>query len=185
MPSRPILALLLAASTVACAAPAPDGGRATAPRAEDPVAHGEYLVSLLACGRCHTQGYLTGDVATGPELAGSRVGIAWTRTSDGETPGLAFPPNLTPDPETGLGRWSEQQIVDALRAGVGPDGHRRLELMPWAAYGANLYDEDLRAIAAYLKSLAPIRREIPERTQRGEPTEYPYVRIGVFRYEPR
>lgn len=148
------------------------------------VAHGEYLVQLLACGRCHTEGYLTGTVATGPTLAGSTVGIAWTRADDsGEPPGLAFAPNLTPDRETGIGSWSERDLVRAIRGGVGPDGHQRLPVMPWSSYSA-IAEADLVAIASYLRSIDPVRRAIPESTDRGTASDRPYVRFGVYRFDP-
>ncbi|MBX3707761.1 MAG: cytochrome c [Pseudomonadales bacterium] len=162
---------------------------ASAPAAEPrptraAVERGEYLVNLLGCARCHTEGYLTGQTPSGPALAGSRIGIAWSAyTGPDETPGLAFSPNLTPDPDTGLGRWSQEDIVRAMRTGVSRDGHQNLPVMPSANYAA-LKREDLRAIAAYLKSLAPVARVIPARTAPGAPVEFPYVRFGVYRFEP-
>lgn len=171
---------LAAATTFAlCGALAPAGSAVGA----DAVARGEYLVSLLGCGRCHTEGYLLGGQATGPHLAGSQVGIAYTDEEPGSTPGLAFAPNLTADEATGLGSWSRRDIVRALTTGVGTDGHRRLPVMPWANYSV-LNDADVQAIAAYLKSLPPVRREIPRSTAAGEPVEYPYVRFGIYVFMP-
>lgn len=151
--------------------------------AADEIARGEYLVSLLGCGRCHTEGYLLGGQPTGPHLAGSRVGIAYTDAEPGSTPGLAFAPNLTPDDETGLGTWSRRDIERALTTGVGTDGHRRLPVMPWANYSA-MNSADVRAIATYLKSLPPVPRDIPRSTAPGEPVEHPYVRFGVYVFMP-
>jgi len=151
--------------------------------AEKSVARGEYLVNLLGCGRCHTEGYLLGQAATGPHLAGSQVGIAYTDGSEATHPGLVFAPNLTPDKATGLGTWSRRDIVRALTTGVGTDGHQRLPVMPWPNYNA-LTDRDLNAIADYLLSLEPVRRQVPGITAPAESVEYPYVRFGVFVFTP-
>ena len=150
---------------------------------EDEVSRGEYLVNLLGCGRCHTEGYLLGDEAYGPHLAGSQVGIAYAGGEDGTPPGLVFAPNLTSDDETGLGTWTRRDIVRALVTGVGTDGHQRLPVMPWPNYAA-LNDNDLRAVAAYLKSLPAVKRPIPEATAPGDPVEHPYVRFGIFVFTP-
>jgi len=145
---------------------------------------GEYLVNLLACGRCHTEGYLTGNTATGPALAGSRVGIAYSDAPiEDEQPGLVFASNLTNDSVNGIGGWSRDDIVRALTTGVGTDGHQRLPVMPWPNYGA-LSRSDLNVIVGYLKSLLPVDRSIPARTEAGGPPEHPYVRFGIYLFEP-
>jgi cytochrome c553 len=145
---------------------------------------GMYLVNLLACGRCHTEGFLTGSREAGPPLAGSTVGIAYTPDREGVQPGLAFASNLTPDPETGLGNWTEAEIMRAMTSGVGKYGHRRLPVMPWANYTA-LTQSDLRAIARYLRKLPPVSRRIPASTSEGEPSRQPYVRFGVYTFDPQ
>src|SRR5262245_1732140 len=90
-------------------------------RADDPVKRGEYLVHVSSCGDCHTPGSLAGKPDMGRYLGGSSIGF--------QIPGLGifYAPNLTPDPATGLGNWSEADIVTALRTGVRPDGR---ELAP-------------------------------------------------------
>jgi mono/diheme cytochrome c family protein len=147
------------------------------------VARGEYLVNLLGCARCHTEGYLLGNGPTGPDLAGSQIGIAYAGADDELRPGLVFAGNLTPDKDTGLGGWTRRDIMRALTTGVGVDGHQRLPVMPWPNYGA-LSDGDLGAIADYLKSIPPIRRAIPETTTPGDPVLHPYVRFGIFVFTP-
>lgn len=174
------LGCLAAALVIATAAPARTSDREQA----DAVAQGEYLVNLLGCGRCHTEGYLTGTEPTGPALAGSTIGIAWTAfEGDAERPGIVFPRNLTPDPDTGLGRWREADIVRAMRTGISKDGHQNLPVMPSANY-ASLRLDDLRAIAAYLKSLPAVRRDIPQRIEPGSPATERYVRFGVYQFDP-
>lgn len=140
-----------------------------APPAEgaDPrLARGEYLVKFGGCNDCHTPGYFLGkpDFALG--LSGSEVGF--------EVPGLGVfhGPNLTPDPETGLGRWSEAEIVTALQKGVRPDGRQLSPVMPWQAF-ASLTPADAKAIAAYLKSLKPVKNAVPGPFGPGEkPTSF-------------
>lgn len=148
------------------------------------VDRGEYMVNLLACGRCHTEGYLRGNEAQAPALAGSRVGIAYTPDRADVPPGLAFAGNLTSDQETGLGSWTEDEIIRAMTSGVGKYGHRRLPVMPWPNYTA-LTQDDLSAIARYLKRLPAVSRQIPESTSEGQPSDQPYVRFGLYTFDPQ
>ena len=67
--------------------------------------------------------------------------------------------NLTPDKETGLGRWTREQIVTAIRKGKRPDGSELSGVMPYAVF-SHLTDEDASAIAAFLKSLPPVNNEV-------------------------
>jgi hypothetical protein len=159
------------------------GSTAAAASRESSIQRGEYLVNLLGCGRCHTEGYLLGNAASGPPLAGSRVGIAYADSDDEMRPGLVFASNLTADRETGLGAWTRRDIVRALTTGVGTDGHQRLPVMPWPNYGA-LADRDLTAIADYLLSLPAVSNPIPARTMPGDPVANPYVRFGIFVFMP-
>jgi hypothetical protein len=87
-------------------------------------------------------------------LAGSDVGFGIKGL------GVFVAPNLTNDAETGLGNWTIAQIVTALTKGQTPDGRILAPAMPWRNY-ANLTKADAEAIAAYLKSLPPIKRQVP------------------------
>lgn len=178
-------AWVAAAASAASATSVADADAAKASNADSQqrVEHGEYLVNLLGCGRCHTEGYLLGHQPTAPHLAGSSVGIAYSGGSDEQNPGLVFAPNLTPDDDTGIGRWSRRDIVRALSTGVGTDGHQRLPVMPWPNYGG-LKNDDLHAIAAYLESLPPVRNRIPDTTMTGDPIRHPYVRFGIYVFTP-
>jgi mono/diheme cytochrome c family protein len=126
----------------------------TGATAQDPVERGRYLVTIMTCTDCHTPGTFLGMPDTTRFLAGQEVGF--------EIPGLGVfhPPNLTPDPETGLGNWTEAQIVTALTTGMRPDGRQLAPIMPWMHY-ANLAPEDAMAIAVYLKSLTPVVNKVP------------------------
>ena len=149
---------------------------------QDRLQHGEYLTTILGCGGCHTEGALLGD-AHGKWLAGSRIGVAYTIEDDKITPGLVFPANLTSDKETGLGEWSEQQIVRFLRTGMDHYGKQANAVMPWPNY-ALLKDADLRAIAAFLKTVPPVRNPIPDPVAAGEPIHHSFVRVGVYLFVP-
>jgi mono/diheme cytochrome c family protein len=113
---------------------------------------GDYLVNGIAnCGNCHSPQQPDGTL-NGPALSGGTALLAPRFT--------AYPPNLTPDPETGLGRWSEEQIVAALRDGYTPAGEVLRPPMPIPFY-RGISDRDARAIAVYLQSLAPVHSEVP------------------------
>jgi mono/diheme cytochrome c family protein len=128
------------------------GERADAATKE--VARGRYLVAAIGCGDCHTPGYFLGKPNETMALAGSDVGFAIPKL------GVFVAPNLTPDPETGLGKWTKEQIVQAITTGKRPDGRMLAPIMPWRGL-AHLTPADVRAIAAYLKSLPPIRHAVP------------------------
>jgi hypothetical protein len=77
---------------------------------------------------------------------------------DAKTPVNA--PNITPDPETGIGRWSDAEVVRAIREGIGRNGRLLREDHP-SAYYSVMTDEDALAVVAYLRSLRPIKRLLP------------------------
>ena len=122
-------------------------------RAEAPFERGQYLVNVIgACGRCHTPRDPEGSPLRGMELAGG------FEFDDGLL-GHIVGPNITPDRETGIGTWTEGQIVTALRYGTRPDGTTIGPPMPVDAY-RNMADEDLVAIAHYLHRMKPVRHEV-------------------------
>ena len=112
--------------------------------AADPaaIARGKYLVAIAGCNDCHTPGYFLGKPDMARFLGGSEVGF--------EMPGLGVfhGPNLTPDKATGLGGWTDAQIVAAIQKGQRPDGRMLAPIMPWHAF-ANLTKQDVDAIVAY------------------------------------
>jgi len=118
------------------------------------IERGKYLVTFGGCFDCHTPGYFFGKPDMARYLGGSDVGF--------EIPGLGtfVAPNLTPDPETGLGKWTEAQIATALKTGRRPDGRELAPIMPWRSF-AHLTKSDAQAIAAYLKSLPAIAHQVP------------------------
>jgi mono/diheme cytochrome c family protein len=115
---------------------------------------GKYLVAIAGCGDCHTAGNFLGHPDMTKFLGGSDVGFA--------VPGLGVfvGPNLTPDKATGLGAWTDKDIVTAITTGKRPDGRMLAPVMPWRDF-ANLSRPDALAIAAYLKSLPPVSNKVP------------------------
>ena len=157
--------------------PPPD---AVAPENRAAVARGEYLVELLGCGACHTDGALIGRPQMERSLAGSETGIAYTNPLQFRHPGVVYPPNITPDDETGIGSWTDRQIADAIRAGLGRHMPRRNLVMPWQGY-AKLTDDDVYAIVGYLRSIDPVYHRVPENVPPGRPATHPFVHFGVYR----
>lgn len=130
------------------------GTTQAAPPGDRIVARGAYLVTVAGCTDCHTPGHFFGKPDPQRHLGGSEVGFA--------VPGLGvfYGPNLTPDKETGLGKWTSAQIVTAFTTGRRPDGRQLAPVMPYPAL-ARLAPKDAEAIAAYLKSLPPVSNKVP------------------------
>ena len=87
---------------------------------------------------------------------------------DATSPFPANPANLTPDDETGIGRWTEEDFLRALRTGVNPRGDSIHPFMPWREL-RRMAEDDLRAIYRYLRTLPPIRNPVPEKEARRQP----------------
>jgi mono/diheme cytochrome c family protein len=141
--------------SLARVAPWQPGGRLDGPgQRADLLRRGEYLVHAEMCGLCHTQINRTG-IYRGDDyyLAGGMRVSAYPH-------GVFVSRNLTSDDETGVGKWTEAQIVNALRNGRAPDRLLNLWCMPWF-YLHYLTEDDATAIARYLKDLRPVHNRIP------------------------
>lgn len=158
-------------------APTPTG---VPPENQAAVTRGEYLVELLGCGVCHTEGALVGEPDMSMSLAGSSIGVAYTSPFEDPNPGVVFAPNLTPDRDTGIGRWTDDEIMGVVRSGLGRHGPNRILVMPWQGY-ARISDDDAWAIVAYLRSLEPIENVVPVNVPAGRSTAETYVHFGVYR----
>jgi mono/diheme cytochrome c family protein len=165
---------LMAALVIAVLGTALAGCATTSPAASPTSERGEYLVRIMDCAGCHTPGALAGKPEFDRNLAGSTIGFHLPGA------GIFYPPNLTPDTATGLGRWTEPQIARAIRHGERPDGRRLVPLMPWPSYSA-LTDADVAAIATYLKTLRPIANAVPRPVPEGQPAPAPYLDLVVPR----
>jgi hypothetical protein len=147
--------------------------------AEADVQRGKYLAELLACGTCHTDGALIGAPDARLQFAGSSIGIAYSNPFVDKHPGVLYPANITPDPKTGIGTWTDDELISLLRNGIDNDGKRHIPVMPWPAY-AKIHDDDAIAIVAFLRSVEPIQHKVPAGVLRGNKATAPYVHFGVY-----
>src|ERR1700730_5239317 len=142
-----------------------------AAKAESLAERGNYLVNtIMACGNCHSPRDADGNTIADKAFSG---GLSFT------TPAfIVTAPNITPDPETGIGSWSDAEIRRALVEGMRPD-HGRLSgvalaaIMPANFYKALLPD-DLDAIIAYLRTVKPIRNQVPDPVYKAPVRRDPY-----------
>jgi len=126
-----------------CNAADPDG------QAFDRIERGHYLTTVADCFACHTV------LNVGKPFAGGRPI---------ETPfGVITSSNITPDNETGIGAWSDEQFDDAVRKGVRPDGSRLYPAMPFPAY-TKMTRDDVLAIRAYLATVEPVHQPVKANT---------------------
>ncbi|MFQ5917262.1 MAG: c-type cytochrome [Candidatus Binatia bacterium] len=136
------------------------------------VERGRYLVyNLGECVGCHTplgRGgggdpnmdlYLSGVPA---KFAGKKKGPPQIAGFPGRKGARYYPKNLTPDPDTGLGKWTEKQFVRAFKEGIRPDGTKYDKSeMGWDRY-KNMKEEDIRAMYRYLRTIKPIKNKVPK-----------------------
>ena len=121
------------------------GGEARSEPDPEAIVHGKALTIAGDCASCHTA-----DPAK-PFAGGKRI----------DTPfGAIYSPNLTPDRDTGIGAWSDEDFHRALRLGVAPDGSRYYPAFPYPNF-TKLVRDDILAIRAYLATLAPVRNAVP------------------------
>ncbi|HEX2833431.1 MAG TPA: cytochrome C [Thermoanaerobaculia bacterium] len=125
------------------------------------VARGRYLVShVTLCVDCHSERTLAYGLPVKPGREGVG-GFVWDPKS--KFPGTLAAANLTPDPDTGLGKWSDGEILRAIREGVDREGNALFPIMPYGHYRA-MSDDDAKAVVAYLRTLRPQRYEKPKKS---------------------
>jgi mono/diheme cytochrome c family protein len=157
-----VLCVLSGAAVAAFSMPTPAAAQPNS------LERGRYLVEIVAfCGVCHATKGPDGQTPRGMELAGGRVIIMnECRTLIPNLPLgeiRAVVPNITPDLETGIGRWKDDEIATAIREGRRPDGSIIGPPMPIALY-RDLSDNDLTAIVTYLRTVPPVRNAVTERS---------------------
>lgn len=185
IPKTLLASVLLTLSVGAFAGAAESGepvaASPAAASADARVERGRFMVTLGGCHDCHTPVKMG---ANGPEPDMSRMlsghpqelvlppapvlppgpwvaTVAGTMTAWSGPWGTSFTANLTPDDETGLGRWTEQDFVAALKTGRHQGrGREILPPMPWQNL-AQLPEEELGAIWAYLRTVPPVRNQVP------------------------
>lgn len=114
-------------------------------------ARGKYVVTTAGCAMCHTAYSWIGPHHWKPLEGGMRV--RWKNEL-----GERIAQNLTPDPETGIGRWTEEDFITAMKSGLYPDGRvAHWQAMPWDMH-SNWSLDDLRAMYRYLMALPPAKQ---------------------------
>ena len=130
---------------------------------DGPVRRGEYLANGIAhCFWCHSPLTQTDPAVPVAETLGAGDIL-------NEAPPLVAP-NITPDVDTGIGGWSDSQLIRAIREGIGRDDRRLRNDHPYT-YFSVLTDADAGALVAYLRSLKPIRRLLPRSAPGGQQYE--------------
>jgi mono/diheme cytochrome c family protein len=128
--------------------------------------HGEYVARLGGCHTCHTDPKKKeAPLAGGVELKSPY--------------GTFHVPNITPDAETGIGRWSEGDLIRAMTEGVGPDGSHYYPAFPYTSY-TRMTRQDLLDLKAYLDTVRPVRNVVPPHDLR-----FPYsfrFALGVWKW---
>jgi len=147
----------------------------------DRVTRGAYLVKIMGCNDCHTP-WKMGPQGPEPDMSrmlsghpenfkvpppaelpdGWVMATAATNTAFAGPWGISYTANLTPDQNTGLGIWTEDMFVQAIRTGRHMGVSRPINPpMPWPMY-RNATDEDLKSVYAYLRTITPIVNHVPE-----------------------
>jgi len=155
------------------------------------VAHGEYLVRIIGCNDCHTPLVMSNNgpvpdmsrmlsghpesltMPSAPQLPeGPWVWVgAGTNTAYSGPWGTSYATNLTPDENTGMGTWTEEIFLNTIRSGRHWGVARPImPPMPWQSF-SQMTDDDLKAIFAYLKTIAPIKNRVPDAVAAGEPAD--------------
>jgi cytochrome c553 len=175
------VALFGLALAAACTQQAPPPPPAPAAPVQSPVERGKYIVSAGGCHDCHTP-HIMGPNGPEPDMSRMLSGhpekmivtkparleapwmgaVAMTMTAWSGPWGISYTANLTPDQNTGLGIWTEEMFINALRTGKHMGTSRPiLPPMPWQVI-KNYTDDDLKAIFAYLRSIPPVANHVPE-----------------------
>jgi hypothetical protein len=131
---------------------------------DDPLKHGEYLVTLMHCNVCHTP-----MTARGPDM-----GKQFAGGMEFEIPmlgtGKLYGQNITSDPETGIGKWTEADIAKAVKTMTRPDGTIIQGPMQFYLAGwSKLEDKDLTAVATFVKQIGPIKNKVTRSTFKPAP----------------
>jgi mono/diheme cytochrome c family protein len=180
--SPAILGAVAVASAMSLAyAQSPRQRRPAAAASSQEVKRGQYLTTVAGCNDCHTP-FKMGERGPEPDMTRMLSGHpqdlrvpsppalneAWpaaasaTFTAWAGPWGVSFTSNLTPDKETGLGQWTEEKFITALRTGKHEgNGRDILPPMPWQMIG-QMTDDDLKAIFAYLRTIPPVKNKVPQ-----------------------
>jgi mono/diheme cytochrome c family protein len=126
--------------------PPPEPVQAAAPTPHADVARGAYVALIAGCKTCHTEPGTGMDYAGGTEIT----------TLDGS---IVRMPNITQDRQTGIGAWSDAQIVAAMRLGIRPDGQPLIPAMPYPYFHA-MTDADAASLVAFLRTVPAVSNQV-------------------------
>ena len=122
---------------------------------------GKYLANHVAlCIHCHSQPDDT--KYSGPIIPGTEGGGGYAFTPGHGIPGTVYGRNITSDAETGIGNWTDAEVLKAITQGISKNGDTLFPLMPYATYN-HMAKEDLLSILAYIRTLKPIRNKVKQR----------------------
>ena len=133
---------------------------------EEVLSRGRYIVTAIQGCACHTPRNPDGTYNTNlyfagapsdPPSVGHPATVGWTTRRWKKV----YARNITPDPEAGIGKWTEADFIAAMKSGRTPDGRILDPVMPWPRFQV-ITDMDLKAIWAYLRTLKPIGNKVPE-----------------------
>jgi cytochrome c553 len=134
---------LIPPTVVARPKPALNLASGTTPEQKTMAERGQYLYTIASCALCHGD-----NGAGGAKISWRPMGTLWAR-------------NISSDPDTGVGKWSDAEIARAIRSGVSRDGYPlHWQGMVWD-HASNWDEEDIRALIAFLRTLAPVKNKIP------------------------
>lgn len=166
-----LVGCMLAAFMVVIAA-----SQSSLPNQTDLVQHGEYIATIAGCTECHTNlkpEFLDPTKLTLPQIQTIAFNskdardtsklLAGGRLFDLGPAGKIYTRNLTPDVETGLGSWTDEQIKVAVRTGQTPSGRQLFPVMPYFTFNS-MADADLDAVVAYLRSVPAVKNAVPAST---------------------
>lgn len=181
----PILATVMLSEVAGGEKPRPPGPVRSEVATARLIDRGRYLATIGVCEACHTPPAVPASRSQSPDPSEAerenrfRTDPDWFRYLDPErkmaggvpfilrfsssSSGIVYTRNLTPDPDTGLGKWSEEDIIRALRTGKRKDGTTLFLFTPHTFY-KYLAEEDALALAVYLKSLKPVHNQVLERS---------------------
>lgn len=142
--------------------------------APERIERGRYLFHNVAdCAGCHSPRDPS-RFAMVPDP--SKTGAGFVFPAELGFPGTIVAPNITPDLETGIGRWTDGEKIRAIREGVSRDGHALFSFMPFQQF-ARMSEEDIHSLVAYLNSLPPVKNALPK-------TELKFPVNILARFEP-
>ena len=176
------LTLIMAFATTAGASPN---------KQDDVLQHGKYIATIAGCTDCHTPlkaEYQDPSKYTLEQLQvisfNAAAALDETKLLSGGRPfdlgpaGVLFTRNLTPDQETGLGAWTDEQVKLAVKTGVNHDGKILFPVMPYHVYNG-MADADMDAVVAYLRSVNAVSNQVPESTIPTEGFPTPPYTTGI------